>query len=201
MFDILNNSGKKKLFASNLSILRRKWEGGGEHESAGHKANGFEHYFDFGFQCMHTHQDSSTHGRRGVMKQALPNKIVKARRGPSQPQLCQGIKNSLLWLERGLRNNKGLNTTKEYCSQLKKYSEVGSLGLIQWLYHVSNQDLPLFCSTIPSIWVPSTRSLHYLRWSLQLQAIQEAGRRGGGKGRMPLSAVYTPLIFLFPANP
>lgn len=80
VFDIINNSGKKKLFTSNL-YPQWKREGSGEHESAGHRANGFENYFGFGFQLMHIHRDSSTHGTRGIMKEALPSKIVKAHRG------------------------------------------------------------------------------------------------------------------------
>lgn len=58
---------------------------------------------------MHTHRDSSTHGSSGVMQEVLPSKIVKAHRGPCQPQLCQGIKN-ILWLGIGPRNDNGLNT-------------------------------------------------------------------------------------------
>lgn len=126
-------------------------------------------YCGFGFQLIYKHWESSTHGSGRIKEEALPSMIVKAHRGPSQE-----IKHSIFWLGLGPRNNNGLNTIGEdFRGRQFRFK-----GLIWWRHNVQDSgSFHLSAVSSLSVWVPSPKSRHYLRWS---PSKHEAGRRGRG---------------------
>lgn len=198
MRDIVNNSGKKKLFTSSLSFLRWKWEGSGKHESAGNRADSFEDYFGFGFLLMHTLRDSSTHGSSRVTQEALPSKIVKAHRGPCQPQLCQGIKN-ILSLGIGPRNDNGLNTIGESPSlnikEFRGWQSVANMGVC-----VMSPGLRFFlsfCSAIPGYMSSISKVTSWSEMVPQLKASRVGSKKKQGRTKWLLWSVLNPFICSF----
>lgn len=144
-------------------------------------------YCGFGFQLMYTHWDSSTNRSGGVKKEAPPSMIVKTHRGPSQPWLCQGIRNNIFWLGLGPRNNNGLNTIGEdFRGRQFRFQ-----GLIRWR-HDAQDSGSFHLSAVSSlgIWVPSPRSHHYLGRS---PSRHEAGRRGRGVAKWQNQNTTQPL--------